>query len=143
MVYRENDPNRRFKDMIHQMKLGQKSISVHKKIANMRMSKSYVENIAHGIALAAQKGAAGEIYNLADLQVFSELDWARKIAGLMNWNGEIVVTDKDHGFEVVRALNLDQHLIIETSKIRNELGYQEIVPVETALLRTIQWELQR
>lgn len=105
MVYGENDPNRRFKDMIDQMKHGNKTIPLHKKIANMRMSKCYVENVAHGIALAAHKGKVGEIYNLSDQQVFSELEWARMIAEHMNWNGEIV-------------------------------------PLETALSRTIQWELQ-
>lgn len=140
MVYGENDPNRRFGDVIHRMNRGEKTIAIHEKIANLQMCKCYVENIAHGIVLTAQKGPVGEIYNLADHQVFSELEWNQMIAKLMGWNGEFVVTSDDGEFELVKAVNLDQHLVVDSTKIRNELGFAEIVPLETGLLRTIQWE---
>ncbi|WP_246258821.1 NAD-dependent epimerase/dehydratase family protein [Kroppenstedtia pulmonis] len=141
MVYGKNDPNRRFKDIIHQMNHGEKTIHIHEKEANLKTRKCYVENIAHGIALTAQKGAVGEIYNLADNQVFSELEWNQKIAKLMNWNGEFVVSSEGHGFDLVKAVNFDQHLVVDSTKIRNELGFAEIVPLEEGLLKTIQWEL--
>ena len=36
--------------------------------------------------------------------------------------------------------NYDQHLVVDTSRIRQELGYQEPVPRDEALRRTIAWE---
>ena len=94
-----------------------------------------------GIALTAQKGTVGEIYNLADNEVFSELEWNQIIAKLMNWNGEFVITYEDKGYELVKAANLDQHLVVDSTKIRKELGFTETISLETGLLNTIQWEV--
>ncbi|XID94952.1 NAD-dependent epimerase/dehydratase family protein [Paenibacillaceae bacterium WGS1546] len=141
MVYGEGDPNRRFKEAIQAMHRGGKTISLHEKIAQLQMCKCYVGNVAHGVVLAAQKGAVGEIYNLADQRVLSELEWHRRIADLMKWEGELVVTSDDQDFELGKAVNLEQQLVLDSSKIRKELGFTEIVPLETALLNTIRWEL--
>lgn len=140
MVYGEQDPNHRFKEVIHTMHRGEKTISLYEKVAQLQLCKCYVENMAHGIALAAQKGVVGEIYNLADQRVLSELEWHQSIADLMKWEGELLVSSDGQG-ALDKALNLDQPLVVDSSKIRNELGFTERVPLETALLNTIRWEL--
>ena len=38
------------------------------------------------------------------------------------------------------GLNADQHLIYDTSRLREELGYEEPVSREEALIRTVSWE---
>lgn len=143
MVYGKNDPNRRFKDIIHQINGGAKNIKINEKIAALKTCKCYVENIAQGIALIAQKGIVGEIYNLTDNEIFSELEWNQIIAKLMNWNGDFVITYEDNGYELVKAANLDQHLVVDSTKIRKELGFTETISLETGLLNTIQWEVNR
>ncbi len=141
MVYGKNDPNHRFKDIIYQMNDGAKTIKINEKIAALKTCKCYVENIAQGIALAAQKGTVGEIYNLADNGIFSELEWNKIIAKLMDWNGEFVITYEDNGCELVKAANLDQHLVVDSTKVRKELDFTEIISLEIGLLNTIQWEV--
>jgi nucleoside-diphosphate-sugar epimerase len=91
--------------------------------------------------LTAQKGTVGEIYNLADNKIFSELEWNQIIGKLMNWNGEFLITHEDNGSELVKAANLDQHLVVDSTKIRKELGFTETISLETGLLNTIQWEV--
>jgi nucleoside-diphosphate-sugar epimerase len=59
----------------------------------------------------------------------------------MNWNGEFAITYDDNGYELVKDANLDQHLVVDSTKIRKELGFTEIVSSETGLLNAIQWEI--
>ena len=40
------------------------------------------------------------------------------------------------------GLNIDQHLVAATSRIREELGYEEPVPRGEALRRSVEWERQ-
>ncbi|MDR1530756.1 MAG: NAD-dependent epimerase/dehydratase family protein [Clostridiales bacterium] len=140
MVYGRNDPNRRFKDIVRRINRGDNTIEIHEKAAALKTCKCYAENVAHGIALASQKGAAGEIYNIADKEVLSELEWYRTVAGLMNWGGKFLMTSADDNFELAKTANLDQHLMLDSTKIRKELGFAEIVPLEAGLRKTIEWE---
>jgi hypothetical protein len=38
------------------------------------------------------------------------------------------------------TFNLQQHLVVNTARIRQELGYQEIIPQEEAIKLTVEWE---
>ncbi|MEY8352978.1 NAD-dependent epimerase/dehydratase family protein [Lachnospiraceae bacterium 54-53] len=138
MVYGERDPNRRFADPIHKMASGAKTIGIAEDMAGFRACKSYVKNIAHGVVLAAMKGRSGEIYNLADKYVFTELEWLELLAKKLNWTGEIIPSD-----EKTADLNTRQHFLLDTGKIRTSLGYKEIVSPDEALSNTIKWELSR
>lgn len=59
----------------------------------------------------------------------------------MDWNGEFVITYEDNGCELVKAANLDQHLVVDSTKVRKELDFTEIISLEIGLLNTIQWEV--
>lgn len=95
MIYGENDPNRRFSVPIQKMASGEKSIKIAKGMASFCASKCYVENVAHGIALAVARGQTGEIYNLADKQVLTELEWLELLAKKLNWPGEIITVGEE------------------------------------------------
>lgn len=138
MVYGENDPNRRFADPIQKMASGAKSIEIAKGGADFRACKSYVENIAYGIALAVVQGQAGEVYNLADKWVFTEREWLELLAKKLNWSGEINTLDEE-----IPGINTKQHFVLDTAKIRTSLGYKEIVSIDHALSNTIEWELSK
>jgi nucleoside-diphosphate-sugar epimerase len=101
-----------------------------------------VENVAHAIALAAtDERAAGKIYNVAEEETFSELEWARKIAAHTGWQGEFVVLPKEQAPKhLLQPGNTAQHWVASSEKIRRELGYREIVPLAQAIERTIAWE---
>ncbi|MDR1181427.1 MAG: NAD-dependent epimerase/dehydratase family protein [Bacteroidales bacterium] len=138
MVYGKNDPNRRFADPVHKMASGVKSIEIHKDMSCFRACKCYVENVAHGITLAIERGQVGEIYNLTDEWVFTEREWLELLAKKLNWTGNIVVLDEKY-----HDMNTRQHFVLDTAKIRKSLGYNEIVSVDRALSKTIEWELSR
>jgi len=101
-----------------------------------------VENVAAAIALAATDNrAAGRIYNIVEQPAFSELEWARKIAAEMKWNGEFLVLPPERApRHLVPSGNTAQHWEVDSSRIRGELGYREPVSIKEGIRRTIDWE---
>jgi len=72
---------------------------------------------------------------------FSELEWARKIAAAMRWDGEFIVLPVEHTPEhLLRPGNAAQHWSASSERIRDELGYKEPVSIEEAIRRTVRWE---
>src|SRR5260370_4859339 len=55
----------------------------------MALAAGHVENVAAAISLAAtDEHAARRVYNVCEEPSFSELEWARKIAAAMRWDGD-------------------------------------------------------
>lgn len=112
-------------------------------LANWQWSRGYVEDVAHAIALAViNEKAAGRVYNVADSTAFTEADWVRQIARVHGWKGEVIALPSEQLPPGLRsdALDLMQQYVMDTSRIRRELGYSEQVPLDEALRRTIEWE---
>jgi len=142
MIYGPGDHLRRFHPVLKRIDDGRRVILLEEGIARWRSPRGYVENIAAAIALAAvSERAVGRIYNVAETPAFSELDWTRKIAALTEWDGEVVTLPKERmPAYLVQPGNSTQHWEADSSRIRQDLGYQEPVPVEEAIRRTIGWE---
>jgi nucleoside-diphosphate-sugar epimerase len=130
MVFGTNDPNRRFHDRIEAAQDG--CIALSADAAAWKTCYCGVKNAALGIELAAEKGKAGEIYNLADKDAFAESEWSAKIWALLNHNPKIILID-----EKSNTANFAQHLILDTTKIRRELGYDEQHTAEQHLAEMI------
>lgn len=112
-------------------------------LVGWRRAHCYVEDVAHAIALTvSDEAAAGRIYNVAYERTFTEIDWVREIARVHGWSGEVVVANSGSLPEALRedAFDLRQDYVIDSSRIRRELGYAEVVSEEVALRRTIEWE---
>jgi nucleoside-diphosphate-sugar epimerase len=131
MVFGVNDPNRRFQDRIEAAQSGD-VITLPENVTEWRTCYSGVKNIAHGIAWAAERGKVGEVYNLADRDVFTEAEWCGKIAALLNRNVKITVASENS-----ETGNCAQSLVLDTDKIRRELGYTERHTAEEHLLEMI------
>jgi len=85
--------------------------------------------------------AAGRVYNVAEAPAFTELEWSKKIAAAAGWAGEFVVLPRDHTPEHLRSRgNTTQHWEADSTRIRQELGWHEVVPIEDAIARTVAWE---
>jgi nucleoside-diphosphate-sugar epimerase len=102
-----------------------------------------VENVAHAIALAATDEAAkNRIYNVGEETALSEKEWVQLIAKVMKWDGKVYSVPRsdlpDH--LVYSLLDLRQDWVVDTSRIRKELGYNERVSMEDAIFRTVGWE---
>jgi hypothetical protein len=122
---------------------GRPAIVLGETLARWRWSRAYVENVADAIALAVGAGrAAGRTYNVAS-SALSEADWIRAIAQLAGWAGEVVVVaDEQLPAALRQSFDFTQHLELDTTAIRSELGFRESVAEPEGLERTIEWELQ-
>jgi len=142
MIYGPGDRLRRFHPVLKRIDDGRRAILFEENFARWRSPRGYVENVAAAIALAAvSEQAAGRIYNVAEIPAFSEVDWARKIAAATAWEGEFVALPKERiPVHLLQPGNSAQHWEADSSRIRQELGYREPVPVEEAIRRTIAWE---
>ena len=142
MVYGPGDPLHRFYPVVKRIADGRRQIIFPETLSAWRSPRGYVENMAAAIALAATDDrAARRIYNLCEEPSFSELEWARKIAGEMRWKGEFVVLPVERTPpHLLKPGNAAQHWAASSSRIRHELGYEEAVAIEEAIRRTIRWE---
>jgi nucleoside-diphosphate-sugar epimerase len=142
MIYGPGDPLHRFFPMLKRMDDRRPVIVLPRGVAEWRSPRGYVENVTAAIALAATtERARGRVYNVGEAESFSELEWAHMVAGAAGWTGELVVVEDDEAPPSVRIPgNLAQHWIVDTTRIRSELGYREPLAREEAIRRTIAWE---
>ncbi|KEO80844.1 NAD-dependent epimerase/dehydratase family protein [Tumebacillus flagellatus] len=142
VVYGPRDNQHRFRSYIDQMVEGVPAIRMQKEWGNFQWTHGYVENIAHAIVRAVtDERAANRIYNVGDVETRPFKDWVRDVGTQFGWQGEILLVDQEELPDSERTnANLEQHMICDTSAIRRELGYEEIVPYEEGLRRTIEWE---
>ena len=142
MIYGPWDHLRRFHPVLKRIDDGRRVILFEEGWASWRSARGYVENVAAALALAAVSApAAGRVYNVAETPAFSELDWARKIAEASGWDGEFVILPKMRTPpHLAPPGNVAQHWDADSSRIRHELGYEEMVLLDDAIRRTIGWE---
>src|SRR5204863_7372243 len=69
-------------------------------------------------------------------------EWPQRIAEDVGWEGEFVAAPDPELPQYLRqdAFDLSQEFVVDTGRIRSELGYAETVDPEDALRRTIEWE---
>ncbi len=142
MVYGPGDPLHRLFPWLKRMDDGRPALLFADDQARWRGSKGYVENVAAAIVLAVLNDrAAGRVYNVAEAETATEVEWAQRVAEAAGWGGEMVVLPRE---ETPRHLllpgNAAQHWVASSQRSREELGYREPVPLDEALRRTIAWE---
>ena len=143
VIFGPNDPLHRLYRYVKRMDDNRPAIILDSRLADWRFSRSYVENVAHGVVLAATtQAAAGKTYNVGPARTLTEREWVLAIADARGWNGELVAAPADLLPEHLRfPFNTEQHLVLDSTRIREELSYAELVSLRDALVRTIEWEL--
>ena len=142
MVYGPGDPLHRFYPVVKRIADRRRHILFPETLAAWRSPRGYVENVAAAVAAAATDArAARRIYNVCEEPSFSELEWARKIASEMAWEGEFVVLPvASTPRHLLKPGNAAQHWAASSARIRHELGYEEPMVIEEAIRQTIRWE---
>jgi len=142
MVYGPGDWQHRLFPYLKRMDDGRPAILLEEGLANWRWTRGYVENVAYAIVLAAtEERATGRIYNVGEPEALTMAEWVKAIGQAAGWEGKLVKVPKDRlPPHLVEAINTDQHLVVDTSRIREELGYEEPISRKEALRRTIDWE---
>ncbi len=134
MVYGDGDPLHRLYPIARRI-LDHRPVVLEETLAQWVPCRGYVRNVADAIALATvSEAATGRIYNVADPAPFSEAEWTARMAPVA-----IVPRDKAPA-HLVKPYNFAQHLFMDSSLIRSELGYAESVPIDQALASTVAWE---
>jgi nucleoside-diphosphate-sugar epimerase len=143
MVHGERDAQRRFYDLWKRMDDDRPAILLSEGAAAFRSSRTHVDNAARAVVLAATDDrASSRVYNVGEPDALSTLEWARQIARLVGWHGDLVVAAGPAMPAHLADPRPDfyaQHLVADTSRIRRELGYREIVAREDGLRRAIEW----
>ncbi|MBW4632920.1 MAG: NAD-dependent epimerase/dehydratase family protein [Iphinoe sp. HA4291-MV1] len=142
MVYGPNDPLHRLYPYLQRMDDNRPAIVLEESIAQWRGSYGYVENVAYAIALAiCDERAKDRIYHVAETEVFSEAERITRVGKIAGWQGKVVSVARDKlPVEWKLTLNTEQDWFVDSTRIRQELGYKEVVSLEEALQQTIDWE---
>ena len=143
MVYGPRDYQHRFLEFIKRMVDRRPAIILDPQEAEWRITRGYAENCAHAICLAiTDPRAAGRIYNVGESMALSQREWIMRLADIIGWRGKVVTLPQDRLPKHQRSEeHWEHHLEVDTTRLRTELGYDEIVDADTALRRTIEWEL--
>jgi nucleoside-diphosphate-sugar epimerase len=134
-IHGPGDYLNRLHEYVRAMDERRDAIEIDRRLATWRWVRGYVEDVAHAICLAVTDGrAAGRTYNVCEPVAFSEEEWVRRVAAVHGWNGEISLVENE------QLWDLRQDFVVDSTRIRAELGYAERVDPDEALRRTIQWE---
>lgn len=128
---------RRILDGRRQLILGDGGLSLH--------TFGYAENLAHAVLLAVDQPdtAAGQSYNCGDEQVWSLRQVAQTIARILQRPLEIVSVPGELALpgQPLLAHERTDHRVMDLAKIRQELGYRDLVAPAEGLRRTVDWLL--
>jgi nucleoside-diphosphate-sugar epimerase len=141
-VYGAGDYQHRLAIELKRMDDGRPAILIDERLARWRWTRAYVENAAAAIALAATaERAAGRAYNAGD-DALSYADWMRAIGRAAGWTGEVIAVPSDRLPKHLRPppADYEQDLVTDSTRIRRELGYEDIVSPDEGLRRAIEWE---
>jgi nucleoside-diphosphate-sugar epimerase len=143
MVHGERDAQRRFYAIWKRISDGRRAILLSEGFAGFRSSRTHVDNAAHAVALVATDDrAAGRVYNVGEPDALRFSEWATMIGRQMSWGGQLVIRPSDELPAHLRDERPDMwghHLVADTSRIRRELGYREVVSREEGLRRALAW----
>lgn len=141
-VYGPGDFQHRMFAWLKRMDDKRPAILLDEKEAQWRWTHGYVENVADAIALAVtNERASGRIYNVGEPFTMTMAERIRKIGETVGWHGNIVLAPHDTLPQPLRwGINAEQHIVVDSSRIREELGYHEQIELDKAFRRTIDWE---
>ena len=106
-----------------------------------RWPRAFAENVAEAIALAVTDArAAGTIYNAPADPPLTQLEWLREYGRIAGWHGEVIgVPAELLPPHLKSANNYAQDIVVDDARIRDELGYREVVPVDEGVRRAMAW----
>jgi nucleoside-diphosphate-sugar epimerase len=142
-VYGPGDAQHRLRPYLQRMVDQRPAILLEERMARWRWTRGHVDNVAAAIVLAiTDSRGTGQIYNVGDEPTLTERDWVMQIGAAFGWRGEVLSVPALLLPESLRnPFDTRYDLWIDTSRIRERLGYAEPVMLQEGLRRTIEWEL--
>ncbi len=140
-IYGPGDTLYRLLPLISRMIDQRPFIVVSENQADWKWTHGYSEDIAHGIALAAMKATnSNRIFNIGESKAPTIMERISHLATVIGWDGDLVaLPNEDLPPHIVPKGNFDQNLELDSSKIRAEIGYKEVVDYYDGLYEAIEW----
>jgi nucleoside-diphosphate-sugar epimerase len=141
-VYGIGDKQHRLFEYLKRMDDRRPFILLEQDEARWRWTHGYVENVADAVVLAVTDArAANRIYNVGEEDALTRAEWVKSIGQAAGWRGEVLAVSKDEMPEHLKSPTSYEHdVVVDTARIREELGYKEKVTREEALMKTVAWE---
>jgi len=143
MIFGPGDKQHRFKWAIDAVKRGG-LIMLDERAGKWPNSYGFVTDVAEAMVLAAlDPRAAGRVYNVGQDFVRNPVQWLLSFAVMLNTPIEVETVpaaDKALLFERAESSDLRYPLTLDTTRIREELGFVEPTAERDALLATIAYE---
>jgi len=147
-VYGPGDHKRhRVGEYLGRLVAGTARMELDAALAGWRWTRCYVDDVADAVVRATvDPRAEGRTYNVGEAQSPTEGDWVRAIARAAGYRGMVVEVPREE-LPASATRGLDDHdfqhdLVVDTSRIREELGWEPRTPVDEALARSVAWERQ-
>ena len=139
MIFGAGDKQRRFGWVADNIRPGE-AFGIDERAYGWLNSYAYVEDVAEAFVLAAlHPQASGETFNLGQDFVRSTAEWARILLPMLGSGAEVIPAPAGSGVHADRAdaMDLRYPLTLDTSAIRERLGFKEVVDETTALEKTL------
>lgn len=107
--------------------------------------RGFCENVAHAVLLAVDQpdASAGQIYNIRDDELVHNYEWIAMVEDFLNYQFEKVdlpFSWLPEGFRATPPQLLSRdHAVLDIAKIKQQLGYKDVVSARQALEKTVQW----
>jgi nucleoside-diphosphate-sugar epimerase len=139
-IYGEHDPQRREEFILRRVRAARKRIPVG--AGTWLFSRCYVGDVAGAVLAAADSAAAaGQVFNVVEPASGTAADWARQILAAAGHDAELVtVPDPDVPDDLDITRNQAQHMLMDSHKARERLGWQPGDPA-AGVAASVRWHL--
>lgn len=133
---------RRFQKWLQPMLRGDLELRIQDEWARWRWTHGFAEDVAEAVVNAAtNSGSSGRVYNVGESYAPTMAERLAEFARVAGWHGHILAVPVSDLPETDRMpYDFSHHIAYDTSRIRAELGYKEVIPHEFALSRTLGYE---
>ncbi len=134
--------HRRFHRWLQPMVRGDQELRIQEGWAKWHWTHGFAEDVAEAVVLAVTNPAsAGRIYNVGEADAPTMAERLAEFARVGGWGGRIIEVPASELAEPDRMpYDFAHPIVYDTTRIRLELGYKEVVPHELALKRTVEYE---
>ena len=133
---------RRFQRWLAPMLRGDAELRIQDGWAAWRWTHGLAEDVAESVVLAAtNSSSAGRIYNVGEFCTPTMSGRLAEFARVAGWKGRILKVPASELPEADRMPHdFAHHIAYDTTRIRAELGYKEVLSPEASLERTLEYE---
>lgn len=140
-IYGPNDFLRRFYPLIVRMIDERNYILLGSTQAEWRYTHAFVDDVAHAVALSAlNPDSKHRVFNLGELKTPTMRERLEHLGTVFGWDGGLkVLSESDLPDYLCTPGDFAQDLQIETTAIRQKLGFKEVGDYYDGLSESVEW----